>query len=91
MLLADHAADVAGPRSRRPRCFLPVRKSHWRLEHRWLRARPLFGQFGIEFDHALIMRNIVHAWHSVPTLIRAPSTQANADGGSSKHLALTHC
>ena len=37
----------------------------------------------IEFDHPLIMRNSVHAWHSAPKLIRATSTQANADGGSS--------
>ena len=37
----------------------------------------------IEFDHALIMRNSVHAWHSAPTLIRGTSTRANADGGSS--------
>jgi hypothetical protein len=37
----------------------------------------------IEFDHALIMRNSVHAWHSAPTLIGATPIQANADGGSS--------
>ena len=45
--------------------------------------RERFPSGTIEFDHALIMRNIVHAWHSAPTLITAASTQANAECGSS--------
>ena len=36
----------------------------------------------IEFDHALIMRNIAHTWHSGPVLTAPTSNQANVHSGS---------